>query len=83
MLYYIRICTVYLFAFLPFIIIILSLFCYNCYYYDYHYHRYYYFLAPLAGDLMNLLKSTGQACEPNLEALALEFSSGFFVLGIF
>jgi superfamily II DNA/RNA helicase len=36
-------------------------------------------MAPLARDLIALLKSTGQAIEPNLEALASEFLSGKFV----
>ena len=36
-------------------------------------------MAPLAGDLIALLKSTNQKIEPNLEALADEFNSGSFV----
>lgn len=38
-------------------------------------------MAPLANSLVALLKSTNQVIEPNLEALAAEFSSGDFVLG--
>ena len=36
-------------------------------------------MAPLAGDLISLLKSTNQRVEPNLESLADEFNSGAFV----
>lgn len=38
-------------------------------------------MAPLANSLVALLRSTNQVIEPNLEALASEFSSGYFVLG--
>ena len=37
-------------------------------------------MAPLANDLILLLKSTNQEVEPNLEDLAEEFKSGTFVL---
>jgi ATP-dependent RNA helicase DDX5/DBP2 len=37
-------------------------------------------MAPLAGDLIALLRSSGVEPEPNLLALASEFSSGTFVM---
>lgn len=37
-------------------------------------------MAPLANDLILLLKSTNQEIEPNLEDLAEEFKSGTMVL---
>ena len=36
-------------------------------------------MAPLANDLISLLRSTNQTVEPNLLGLADEFSSGNFV----
>ena len=37
-------------------------------------------MAPLAADLIDLLKSTNQEIEPNLEDLAEEFKSGTMIL---
>ena len=37
-------------------------------------------MAPLAADLIDLLKSTNQDIEPNLEDLAEEFKSGTMIL---
>ena len=37
-------------------------------------------MAPLSGDLIKLLKSTGQEVEPNLEDLYEEYKSGSFVM---